>query len=231
MKGGEVRHFLIPWLLFSFAQAAFSELPSPCCKGRIDIGPAYVNVDMLESGKTKRSIDLRALRCDANFLLFGGLSLKPSGMISDGKANLTTASLGLGFCFPLSPTFTLTPSGGITETHFKSRVNFRPYALFHLRERFYSYGGYGALDASWTFFEKWRLYGTFQYTWSLVKTTVRPLFKTKNRCQGPSYALAIERDLNDYLSLTLSGGYNLSLSKEKHGLRGKGVKLGLAYWF
>lgn len=209
-----------------FFQAAFAD-----CRGRVDIGPAYVNVDMLQSGKTKRSIDLRALRCDATFFPFGGLAIKPSGMISDGKANLSTAALGVGFCFPLTSTLTATPSVGISETRFKSRINFREYGFLHLRERFYSYGGYGCLDISWTFVEKWRLYGTFQYTWSQVKTTVRPLFKTRTHCKGPSYAVSLERDLNDHFSVTLSGGYNLSLSKEKHGLRGKGVKLGLAYWF
>lgn len=200
-------------------------------KGRIDLGPAYARVDMLESGKTKRTLNLYAFKGDATLLLYEGLCLKPSILIADGKANLNAYSVGIGYCIPVTPTIVITPSIGYSETYFKSRINFKDFNLFHLRERFNSWGGYICLDASWTFYEKWRVYGLAQYTWSYVKTIIRPLFKTRDHTQGPNYSLVLERDINEQFSVSLGVGYNISLSKEKHGLRGSGAKLGLVYWY
>lgn len=199
-------------------------------KGRIDIGPALVNVDMLESGKTVRSLDLFALKGDATLMVYEGLCIKPSFLFADGKANLNSASIGLGYCIPLTDCITVTPSYGVTGTLFKSRLDIPQYGMYHVREKFRSQGQYVCLDATWTFLPGWRIYGVAQYAWSHVHTKVGP-FKTKNNTEGPSYALALERDINDEFSITLGAGYNASLSKEKHGLRGKGIKLGLAYWY
>lgn len=199
-------------------------------KGRIDIGPAFVNVDMLESGKTVRSLDLFALRGDATVMIYEGLCLKPSFLIADGKANLNSASLGVGYCIPICESVTITPSYGLTETRFKSRIDLPNFGMFHLREKFTSRGQYVGLDVSWTFLEGWRIYGAVQYAWSHVHTKIGP-FSNKSKTEGPSYALSLERDLNEEFSISLSAGYNASLSKEKHGLRGKGIKLGLVYWY
>lgn len=200
------------------------------CKARIDAGPAYVHVDMLESGKTRRSLDLYAGRIDATIVCYG-VAIKPSLMLADGKANLNTGSIGIGFCYPLTEDFTISPSIGYTETHFKSRINFPEYNLSHLREKFKSQGYYTALELGWTFMPTWRVYVSYQYAWSYVKTTIRPLATTKNHTQGPYYAATLEKDINKNWSISLSGGYNISLSKEKHGLRGAGTKLGIVYWF
>jgi hypothetical protein len=205
------------------------------CKGRIDAGPAYASIDMLESGHTKRTLNLPAVKIDASLMIYKGLCLKPSFLIAWGKASLNGSGVGVGFCIPLEDyigqKITITPSIGVNETRFKSRINFPDFDLFHLRERFVSRGYYFAVDGSWTFSEKWRVYAFFQYSWSRVHTQVRPLFRTKNSCKGPNYALSLERDLSEHFSVCLAAGYNISLSKEKHGLRGKGVKLGLVYWY
>lgn len=220
------------WLFcisFLFLSTGFCE--ENFCKARIDAGPAYVHVDMLESGKTRRSLDLYAARVDATVLLFQAVAIKPSLMLADGKANLNTGAIGVGFCYPITENLVISPSVGYTETHFKSRINFPNYFLFHLREKFRSQGYYGALELAWTFMPTWRLYFSYQYAWSYVKTTIRPLATTKNHTQGPYYAATLEKDITKNWSISLSGGYNISLSKEKHGLRGAGAKLGVVYWF
>lgn len=205
------------------------------CKGRIDAGPAYANIDMLESGHTRRTLNLPAVKIDASLMVYKGFSLKPSFLIAWGKAHLNGSGIGIGHCFPLEDyigqKITITPSIGVNETRFKSRINFPDFGLFHLRERFVSRGWYLAVDASWTFCEKWRIYTFFQYAWSRVHTKIRPIIKSKDNCKGPNYAISLERDINQNFSVCLSAGYNISLSKEKHGLRGKGIKLGLVYWY
>lgn len=217
--------FFLP-LLLCIASTAQGE-----CKGRIDLGPAFASVDMLESGKTKRTLNLWGIKGDATLQIWQGLCIKPSFLCVDGKANLNSGSIGIGFCIPLSSTLSITPAIGFTETQFKSRIDFPHWGLFHLREKFLSRGIYASIDGCWSFAEKWRLYALFQYSGSYVRTTIRPLAITKAHVKGPNYAAAIERDLASNLSLCLALGYNLSLSKEKHGLRGKGIKLGLVYWF
>lgn len=201
------------------------------CKWRVDVGPAYANIDMLESGHTTRKLDLYAFKGDLSYRFYEGFCIKPSLLIANGKANLNSGSLGFGFCIPLSARLTLTPCVGFSITHFKSRINLPDFGLFDLREKFLSKGVYGSLDLTWTFADNWRLYAIYQYTWSYAKTTIRPLAKSKDHTEGPAYSLAIERDLNQNFSINLGATYNLSLSKEKHGLRGKGVKLGLVYWY
>jgi hypothetical protein len=225
-------------MLFALAKVSGAE----CCYGRLDVGPAYVRMDILESGKTQRTLDLYAVRADATLLIYKGLCLKPWFLGADGKANLNSAGIGIGYCIPLHmlglscyPSdlcIIVTPSIGYTQTRFNSRV---PIEFFgqelQFREKFISHGVYGCLEICWTFWEKWRLSGQFTYTWSHVKTTIRPLFTSHDHTSGPNYAISLERDILDCLSINIGAAYNISLSKERHGLRGTGVKLGLAYWF
>lgn len=218
-------HFILLALLLmgSSLEAAMS--------ARIDIGPAYAKVDMLESNKTVRSLNLAAVKGDATIVVYEGLCIKPSFLLASGKANLNSASVGVGYCIPLPYKITLTPSVGVTETRFRSKLNLPDYGLFKLKERFVSQGQYVSLDISWTFIQDWRVYGMAQWCWSRVRTKINSFPSSRNHTQGPNYAIALEKDINKQFSVSLAAGYNLSLSKEKHGLRGVGVKLGLAYWW
>lgn len=215
----------------SYLGDACCEPTPPTCTSKIDVGPAYVHIDMLESGHTRRKLDLYAGRVDATFLIWKGLCIKPSAMFAGGEATLNTGSLGLGFCYPVTPKISITPSFGVTGTYFKAGTSFPQFGLYHLHEKFKSWGGYICLEGSWTFYPKWRLCGTFTYVWSKVKTTVKPLFSSNDHSKGPSYALQLERDINANWSCSIAGAYNISLSKEKHGLRGAGAKIGVAYWY
>lgn len=210
-------YFLLPLLLISSYLSAG-------CDARIDIGPAFASIDMLESGHTVRTYNLGAIKGDAA-VVYQGFAVKPSFLYADGDANLTSGSIGFGFCIPVLEDVYVTPSYGFTETRFKSKI-----------EKFTSHGQYVALDLSWSFMKGWRVYGMYQWCWSRVHTTMYnlapfPIKFPKSHCKGPNYALALEHDISDSFSVSLAGGYNTSLSKEKHGLRGKGVKLGLVYWW
>jgi hypothetical protein len=201
------------------------------CPGRVDLGPAYASIDMLESGHTVRTLNLYGGKIDATLPLYKSLCIKPSYLFANGKANLNSWSLGVAVCIPFLSKFYFTPSLGYTETHFKSRLNLRGYGLFHLREKFKSEGLYLGADLCWCITDTWRTYFQYNFAWSYVKTTIRPVSKTRDHTQGPSYALALEKDLASWCSICIAGGYNISLSKEKHGLRGKGAKLGLVFWY
>ncbi|MFV0339016.1 MAG: hypothetical protein ACK5MA_00080 [Parachlamydiaceae bacterium] len=223
----------ILWLITSLLLTAASFADEECstCASRFDVGPAFASIDMLESGHTKRTLNLWGVRADATILIWKGLCIKPTFLSVDGNANLNSGSIALGFCFPIVDKVSVTPSYGYTETRFKSRINFREFNLLNLREKFHSKGQFVAVDGCWTFIPGARVYAGFQWAWSRVHTTVRPLYKVTQHCQGPSYSGCLEYDLTPCLSINIAGAYNLSLSKEKHGLRGKGGKLGLVYWY
>jgi len=188
---------------------------------RLDIGPAFASIDMLTSGHTVKTYNLAAVRGDALIMPIEGFCIKPSYLYAGGNATLNTGGVGVGYAIPVPciEHFYLTPTYGWTGTKFKSKI-----------DNFSSRGQYISLEASWTFIECWRIYGMGQWCWSRVTTKFGP-FKFKNHCKGPNYAVCLEHDLNETLSVSLAAGYNTSLSKEKHGLRGKGLKLGLAYWW
>lgn len=217
-----LRSLLCAFLLFLSAPIFAETL------GRVDIGPAYVHIDMLESGHTRRKLNLYAVKGDSTILIYKGLCIKPGFLLADGDASLNTWNAGLGFYYPVNDCLSVTPGYGYSETRFKSSFDMNG---MHLHERFVSRAQYLSLDVTWKFAENWRLCGIYQYAWSHVTTKITFFGTSKSNCQGPNYALVLERDLNESFSVNLGAAYNISLTKEKHGLRGAGAKIGFVYWF
>lgn len=204
------------------------------CTSKIELSPAYVHLDILESGHTLSSKDLFAIRADGSFRILDGLCLKASMLASCNPTDLVTGSFGLGHYTPITDTLCVTPSAGFTFTYLRATVEYEvPFLPEKLafKEHFHSAAPYLALDISWTFCPKWRICGSYQYSWSHTNVTIEHQGKEKSHTQGPTYGLVLERDINDCLSVSIGGAYNISLSKEKHGLRGAGAKVGLAYWY
>jgi outer membrane scaffolding protein for murein synthesis (MipA/OmpV family) len=100
-----------------------------------------------------------------------------------------------------------------------------------LTEKFRSISPYLSIEGSYTFTKGWRVVGTIQYSYSRTHTIVKPLVDDKSHSEGFSYSAMIEHDLTQQWSVNLGGAYNLSLTKEKHGMRIWGFKLGIARWF
>lgn len=203
------------------------------CGGKIDLAPAYAHIDVLQSGKTIHRMDLAALKADATYVVWKGLCLKPTLLYGQGHGYLLTAGIGLGFIFPILDNFCVTPVAGYNYTYLRTHIDVEtPYFVMpHLKERFRSNSPYIGIEAAYTFYPCWRIYGSYQYAWSSTRTTIKPLVAEKSHSDGANYALMIEHDLDDKWSVNIGGAYNLTLSKEKHGLRGAGAKIGIARWF
>jgi len=220
------------------------------CRGKVDIGPAYVHVDFLQSGKTYHRMDLAAVRADLHYRVWSGIIIKPTFLYGHGKKSneLITGGIGLGFCIPLQQylpcqwNMTLTPLVGINwgyvRTPFKKKIDFLgTVTVLELHQKFHSTSPYIGAEISWTFIPAWRLVVSYQYAWSRTHTTITarkieaPDVKDKSKSEGCSISGMLEHDLTANWSINLGAAYNNSLSKEKHGLRGWGLKLGIAYWF
>lgn len=208
--------------------------------GKIDLGLAYVHVDLLKSGVTRHRMDLCAFKADLSYRFWKCLLIKPAFLYGHGrhKDRVCNGGLGLGLYLPIAQGFTITPSVGVTfgnlKTTYKVKIpvpNVPALVTVPVEEKFYSSSPYLAVEVSYTFIPSWRLITNVQYSWSHTRTTIKPLLKDKSHSQGWSYSAMIEADLNPHWSINLGGAYNVSLTKEKHGLRAYGFKLGVAYWF
>lgn len=232
----QTKTLLLEWpkaiLCFCVALFAFIQhkLHADVC-GKVDIGAVYAHVDVLESGHTVKSIDMGGIKLDGNIVVWKGVCLKPSFLYADHQGQLLSGAIGVGHYTPLNEKFSLTPSVGCLWTQLKTHIDFAEYGLFNLKERFRSVSPYLALEAAYCFGQGWRLCGMYQYAWSHTHTKIASFPKDKSDAQGPNYSLMIEKDLNENWSVSLGGAYNISLSKERHGLRGYGLRLATAYWF
>lgn len=200
-------------------------------KAKIDVGPAFVHLDILESGRTMDRMDLPSIRADASYLFESGICLKPTVLYGSNQGSLLTTSFSVGQYLPLNEQWSFLPNLGISYSYVRTSIDFPFLELHNLRERFRSISPFLGLDAYYSFNPTWRVCGSIQYAWSCTHTDIQHLVKSKSNCKGPNYSLLVEKDLNPSWSLNLGMGYNISLSKEKHGLRGTGVKIGLARWY
>lgn len=209
-------------------------------RGKADIGAAYVHIDVLQSGKTIKSLDMPGVKGDATVIVWKGLCLKPTVLYSRlNHSHLFCAGGGIGHYTPITKTITLTPTIGCVYTELETKLHL-DFNVFRFRatEKFRSISPYLGLEGTWCFLPSWRVVAQFQYCWSHSDTTIKSsdsfikdIGSSKDHAWGPSYAMMIERDINEKWSVHLGGAYNISLSKEKHGIRGYGCKLGIAYWF
>lgn len=243
--------FFLAIALFTFGGIQVAEAQ---CSAKVDLGLAYVHLDNLTSGKTTHSADLAALRADVNFKLFKGLIVKPyvlygasSPFRTNSDDSIFTTGLTVGHCFPICEKLIIQPNIGWTYTRSKTVFNqsfievippLGPVNVhFHgITQTFNSNGPSVGLDAYYSFTKCFRASISFQYIWSRTHAEVHnPFgpdpFNDKSDSKGASWSAMLEYDINDCWSVNVAGAYNNSLSKEKHGLRAAGAKLGLARWF
>lgn len=224
--------WIISLLAFIFmVEPLFSQIPC----GKIDLAPAYVHIDVLESGKTIHRMNMAALKGDISYLPFAGygIVIKPTFLCATGDGKLASGGVGLGHCTPITDCLTLTPHAGVLWTYIQTHIDIHTpfFTIPHVRETFRSTSGYLALEITYKIAQGWRISGMFQYVWSRTYTKIKDLVPLqKDHAMGPNYALMLEYDITDKWSVNIGGAYNISLSKEKHGLRGAGVKVGVAYW-
>lgn len=204
-------------------------------QGKLDVGPAFLHIDILESGRTVKRMDMWAIRSDFSYFLHKGLYIKPIVLYGNGgaaKGGIFSGSLGFGYYIPLREKLAIAPSVGVTYSHLWTKIDFEPLQLIGLREKFRSWAPYLGLDLYFNFRPDCRVCVGAQYAWAWTKTSIQKLVKNdKSHSQGFAYSILLEYDLNSKWSINFGAAYNLTLTKEKHGLRGTGIKAGLVRWF
>lgn len=222
---------LILTALISLSHSLFADT----C-GKIDIGPAIIHIDVLESNKTIKKVNMLGVKADGSYLIWKGVCLKGGALYGrQGHSETASGNIGIGHYTPICPTFSFTPSIGCTFTQFHTHLP-HPFFPATLKERFRSISPYLALEATYTIVPGWRISAFYQYafsrTYTRISSTLLPKsLTTKSNPKGPNYSFLLEHDLNEHWSINLGGSYNISLTKEKHGIRAYGGRLAIAYWF
>ena len=199
--------------------------------GKIDVGPALIDVDILESGKTVKTLHMKGVKGDATLLVYEGLCIKPGFLWSQGHGSLAAGTVAVGYYLPITKKIKILPNVGITWSNLETRVDLEQVMMYNLKERFRSSSPFIGMEICYSFTDKWTLMAIYQYAWCHTHTKIGDIVSDKSHSCGPNYSLGIDYSLNKHWSITFGVGYNITLSKEKHGLRGKGAKLGLAYYF
>lgn len=238
--------FFLSLAIFAFGGLQAAEIP---CSAKVDLGLAYVHMDNLISGRTEHSADLAALRAEVSFKLFQGLIIKPTVLYgadqpfkTDTEDSLFLAGITVGHCIPICENLIVQPNLGWTYSRSKTVFNgatevFNPQLglidiHFHgIKQTFNSNGPSVGLDAYYSFTKRFRACVSFMYIWSRTHSEIHGLYNSKSDSKGPGWSAMLEYDLNDCWSINAAGAYNNSLSKEKHGLRIAGAKVGIARWF
>ena len=199
--------------------------------GKIDLGPTLMDIDILESGKTIETLHMKGIKGDATLLVYEGLCIKPSFLWGRGHGQLAAGTIAVGYYLPLTKKLKILPNVGITWSYLHTRVDVEPLGLFDLKERFRSSSPFIGMEICYSLTDKWTLMGIYQYAWSRTHTKIDSILSSKSHSRGPNYSLGVDYSINQHWSVTFGVGYNITLSQEKHGIRGKGAKLGVAYYF
>jgi len=199
--------------------------------GKVDVGPAIIDVDVLESGKTIETLHMKGVKGDASLLVYEGYCIKPGFLWGKkGHSELTTGTIAAGYYLPFR-NFRFLPHVGITWSYLQTRVDIEQLMLHNLKERFRSSSPFIGMEICYLLSDKWTITALYQYAWSRTDTKIGSIVSDKSHSCGPNYGLGVEYSLNKNWSIVFGVGYNITLSKEKHGLRGKGAKLSVAYYF
>lgn len=218
---------------FNSLEAAF-KFPEFQFKGKVDAGPTFVKIDVLESGKTVDKLYLTCVKADAVLMITKGIAIKPGFILGTGHdGRLATFTIGVGHGLPIGERLILMPSVGVAWTYLRTKIDIElPFiGSERFKEKFHSTSPFVSLEFSYRLTEKLYMHGMYQYAWSRTHTVIKPLVSDKSHSCGPNYALGLDYSLTPNWSITAGAGYNITLSKEKHGLRGMGARLGAAYYF
>ncbi len=203
---------------------------------KVDFGPVYINMRVLEDGRTKDHLDLGGARVDATIQplpghpYLKGVAVKPTFTYAvGGRGHYTTGGLGLGHFIPVGKCVLITPLVGVTWSRLTTRTDFPMFGLFRVREKFTSWTPYAGGEISWFPNDTWMFSASMNWGWAKTRTHLDGLGLSKGESQGPVYSAMVDYYLNKCWSINVAVGYNHSKTQEKHGIRGLGTRVGTGY--
>ncbi len=239
--------------LFLFSGTFLHARPPLCCKGRVDAGPAFYRINVLEEGKTTQTMDLFGGRLDATLLFLenSGICLKPTASGATGDGKFYSYGIGLGHYTPITDWLQVIPVIGLTWTDLRTSIDldvptglpppFPAIQTLHMvDEEFDSQSRYVGMEVFYQVHSSLWLTLIYQYAWADSETTLMHpgfiqaghpdgIFISKGSTQGSNFAGSIDYYFPSNWTIGLAGGFNSSLDRERFGIEGWGLKLSIGY--
>ncbi len=206
-------------------------------RNKIDVGPVYINMHVLNYGKTTQILNMGGIRADSTLQPFAdhawlkGILVKPTITFAEGDGSYFNTGLGLGQCVPVTDTLTFSAVVGVIYSSLKTHTDLPDFGLSHLRQKTTGTTPYIGLEAYYKPCDDWLFSGSIQYGWSSSRTNLQDIGFSEGSSKGPSYSLMADYYLTCCWSVNAAVGYNRMLSQEQHGFRALGARLGLGYTF
>lgn len=197
--------------------------------GKVELAPAYIHIDVINAKKTVKELDMAGVRLDASYATEQGWYIKPTAVYSKERdGQFGSFGLYLGRTAPLGKKFYITPYSGVSYTEMTTRIHIGGASFTN---RFRAWAPCIGVELIYNFMPNARACASYQYAWSRPYTKLKRALSKKSDAEGPAYGLLLEYDLNKKWSVNIGAGLNESFSRQKTGLRARGLKLGIARWF
>ena len=215
----------------------FSGLVEASMPGRLDIGAFLTDIDIVNTGKKVKNINMHGVSGDGTLLVYKGLCLKPSFAYAIGDADYYNLGMNLGFCIPVNDKLLIVPSAGLAYSDMEFTVDIPMLGLNNVDQKMAARSQNISLDVNYKLHSRFSVTGILQKAWSQTTTTIDtpasfPMdLSNKAESTGFNYVLALNYFLNDNWAINLAGVLQKSRSKEKHGMDAKAVRLAVGYMF
>lgn len=199
--------------------------------GKIDVGATHVHVDLINNGSRVRSIAMQGVATNATVSIYKALVAKPSAILTEGEGNYFQTGSNIGLYIPVGECFSITPSAGGSYSWLRVHADIPLLSLYGLNQRFLTRAVNMAVDGSWQPNPRILLSASLQYAWARSHTTIPNIVSYKAESKGFNYILMFDYYLTECLTVNVTGAWQNSRDKERHGSQARGLRVGLGYFF
>ncbi len=210
-------------------------------RGRADVSFLGMSISHLIDNKTANKSNVYGSRVDATIVPFEGygIAFKPMALYATGDGDLLQGGIQIAHYTPINDCITLVPGIGYTYSDLRSKIKIQlpNVGPFTFNQKVDSNIIFCACDVYYKIDEQWMLTGVFQYGWARSHSKIHSMdvFGTniveEGSSDGPSFAGIVDYYITKSWSISTAVGYSKTLSKERHGLKALGYKVGLGYLF
>lgn len=196
--------------------------------GKIDGGIVGLNVTLLEHGHKVKTLSMIGISSNATILVCDGWCIKPKVVVASGDGDLWNLGSGIGYFLPVSDYLNITPNVGVAYSSIETHRDLP--GLPDADEIYNAWNPWVGFDIGVNLTPVWTVSLMYQYAWSSCKTQIGP-FRSKTESRGSNYAVQTDYYFRNDWSVNLAVGSYDSQSKELHGTKTKGIRLGVGYFF
>lgn len=204
--------------------------------GKIDAGPVYVHMDVLQHGETFNKMDMEGFKVTSTFIVWLGLCVKPNIMVAYNDGRMFNYGCAVGWLIPMfDMKVTITPTIGGSLGYLRTTTVFPALVDIPLKQQFNSKSWFVGVDGSFSPHPKWTIGWQVNRAWSNSNTTITipgvMVMKTKGESKGMEYGASLDYWFKKQWSVQAAFGWSNAKAKEKNGMRGYGGRLGIGYFF